>query len=418
MSASLEKIVIRDKNISYIYEESHQLPIVSLQLVFTGLRDISENNLSGIGNFTASLLNEGTTISGDENFSEKLDERAIQLSASANDGSLSIHLDVLKENLNPAIDLLAELIKYPNFQENPFNRVKNQILSDILQKESDFDYLANIGLNALLFNGTPLSKPQIGTIEDIEKISLKDIENLYKSKIVLSNLLPIIGGDINKTEAENIIFKLASLLENGEQGFTQNFAVTSSKGSEKISKLDTKQAYIYFGSPLNLKFGDNENYKMEIAFFILGSSGFGSRLMEEVRVKSGLAYSVRASSSLSKSRSYFSGHLQTKTTNLIKAKNLVIKVIEDFIKNGATLEELDSAKKFILGSEPLRTESLSQRMQRAFSEYHMNKPLGYSKIKLENILKLSLDDLNKFITEHSEILDLSFFIITAETESE
>ena len=149
MSASLEKIVIRDKNISYIYEESHQLPIVSLQLVFTGLRDISENNLSGIGNFTASLLNEGTTISGDENFSEKLDERAIQLSASANDGSLSIHLDVLKENLNPAIDLLAELIKYPNFQENPFNRVRNQILSDILQKESDFDYLANIGLNAL-----------------------------------------------------------------------------------------------------------------------------------------------------------------------------------------------------------------------------------------------------------------------------
>lgn len=418
MSTSLEKIVIRDKNISYIYEESHQLPIVSLQLVFTGLRDISENNLSGIGNFTASLLNEGTTISGDENFSEKLDERAIQLSASANDGSLSIHLDVLKENLSPAIHLLAELIKYPNFQENPFNRVKNQILSDILQKESDFDYLANIGLNALLFNGTPLSKPQIGTIEDIEKISLKDIENFYKSKIVLSNLLPVIGGDINKTEAENIIFKLASLLENGEQGFTQNFAVTSSKGSEKISKRDTKQAYIYFGAPLNLKFGDNENYKMKIASFILGSSGFGSRLMEEVRVKSGLAYSVKASSSLSKSRSYFSGHLQTKTTNLIKAKNLVIKVIEDFVKNGATLEELDSAKKFILGSEPLRTESLSQRMQRAFSEYHMNKPLGYSKIELDNISKLSLDDLNKFIKEHSEILDLSFFIITAETESE
>ena len=66
----------------------------------------------------------------------------------------------------------------------------------------------------------------------------------------------------------------------------------------------------------------------------------------------------------------------------------------------------------------MRTESLSQRMQRAFSEYHMNKPLGYSKIELDNISKLSLDDLNKFIKEHSEILDLSFFIITAETESE
>ncbi len=415
MGSNLNKIQIGDHNISYIYEESHQLPIVSLQLVFRNLRELSDDkNLSGIGNFTASLLNEGTLISGDENFSEKLDERAIHLSVSARDGFLVINLDTLKEHFSRSIELLTELLRYPNFQEKPFNRVKNTILSSILQRNSNFDYVAQIGLNSVLFNNTPFEKPSIGTAEDIQKIFLKDIENFYKSKIVLSNLVVVIGGDLNNSEVEENIQKIASVLPIGNAGSNINYSVTSSKGTEKIEKKDTKQAYIYFGSPLNLIYGDEENYKMKVASFILGSSGFGSRLMEEIRVKSGLAYSVTASSSITLSRSFFSGHLQTKTANLQKAKDKVILLIEDFVKNGATQEELDSAKKFILGSEPLRTESLSQRMQRAFNEYSMNKPIGYAKLELEKINALSLDDLNNFIKNHKEILDLSFYIITAE----
>ena len=146
--------------------------------------------------------------------------------------------------------------------------------------------------------------------------------------------------------------------------------------------------------------------------FILGQSGFGSRLMEEIRVKHGLAYSVYAYVTNKKSHSYFSGYLQTKLENTKKAKDMVENIINDFVKNGATKEELDSAKKFILGSEPLKTETFSQKLNRAFSLYYKNLPFSYIEQELNNINNISLEELNSYIKEHQEIKNLTFSILT------
>jgi predicted Zn-dependent peptidase len=116
--------------------------------------------------------------------------------------------------------------------------------------------------------------------------------------------------------------------------------------------------------------------------------------------------------SINKSYSYFSGYLQTKLKSQDEAIKVVKEVIEEFTKNGVTQKELDAAKKFLLGSEPLRNETLSQRLGRAFSEFYKGKPLGYSKKELQKIEKLTLEELNKFIKSHPEINELSFSIVT------
>ncbi len=161
-----------------------------------------------------------------------------------------------------------------------------------------------------------------------------------------------------------------------------------------------------------MKTGDVNDYKAKVASFILGESGFGSRLMEEVRVKKGLAYSVYSRSSISKSHSSFTGYLQTKNSNLKEAEKLVKEVIVKFVKNGVTKDELEQAKKFILGSEPLRNETLSQRLSRVFFEYYNGYKLGHSKKVLDEIEKLQLGDLNDFIKKHNEITKLSFSVVT------
>jgi len=134
--------------------------------------------------------------------------------------------------------------------------------------------------------------------------------------------------------------------------------------------------------------------------------------MEEVRVKRGLAYSAYGRFVVNKSSSYFTGYLQTKLESQKEAIDVVKDVITNFIKKGVIKEELESAKKYYLGSEPLRVETLNQRVGRAFSEYYSGAGLGFSKEKLEIIKNLKLEDLNKFIKEHSEIGKLSFFIVT------
>jgi len=152
----------------------------------------------------------------------------------------------------------------------------------------------------------------------------------------------------------------------------------------------------------------------EVASFILGSSGFGSRLMEEIRVKKGLVYSVYSRFSINKTHAYFSGYLQTKIESGDEAVKSVKDVVELFLDKGVTQEELTSAKQFIIGSEPLRNETLSQRLNRAFQEYYTNRPLGSSKEKLKKIEAMSLEQLNSFISKHKEIAQLSFSVVTGE----
>jgi predicted Zn-dependent peptidase len=134
--------------------------------------------------------------------------------------------------------------------------------------------------------------------------------------------------------------------------------------------------------------------------------------MEEIRVKRGLAYSAYASVHVTKSSSSMSGYLQTKLDSLDEAKATIKEVITKFVKQGVSKLELAQTKKFLLGSEPLRVETMSQRLNRTFQEYYRGYDLGHSKKELEKIENLKLDDLNQFIKQHNEILQMSFAIVT------
>ena len=133
-----------------------------------------------------------------------------------------------------------------------------------------------------------------------------------------------------------------------------------------------------------------------------------------MRVKRGLAYSAYGRVVLNKSSSYFTGYLQTKLESQNEALKVVKAVIDDFVKKGVTQQELEDAKMFILGSEPLRNETLSQRLGRAFNEYYKGLGLGHSKKELEKIEALKLDDLNAFIQAHPEIMKLTVAIVMDE----
>ncbi len=411
MSAIIKKINISGVQVPVIYEQDNSLPVVSLELIFRNSGSLEDGNFPGLARFSSKMFNEGTKTLGSTKFSEILDDNAISLNASNGNETFVFDLNVLKEKFPLAIKELKELLKDPNLSEESLKKVKTMTLGELLSKEDDFDYIASLNLKEILFDGTPLGHNSLGNKESIKSLKLENIESFIRKHIVLNRAMVVIGGDIEETKAIKYIEKFLSELPKGE---CQKVGFYNANDKEKIRiiKKETKQAYVYFGAPFYLKVNDKDAYKAKVAGFILGSSGFGSRLMEEIRVKKGLAYSVYSKINLNKSYSNFSGYLQTKIQTKDEAIACVKEIIENFIKKGATEEELNSAKEFLEGSEPLRVETLSQRLNRAFFEYYRGLKIGYSKDELKLIKQLSLKDLNDFISKHSEILKLSFSIVT------
>jgi predicted Zn-dependent peptidase len=383
-----------------------------MQLVFTGSGSIDEGKHIGLARVAAKMMNEGSLKRGSAGFADALDARAIQLSANAGNETFVIELGSLKEEFDTGLSLLSEQLSEPNFTPKTLEKIKTMTLSSISRKEDDFDTVASDELKAVLFEGTPMATPNIGTTASISALKLDDVTHFETSHLVLSNALIVMGGDLNLSDAKKKIEKLLSVLKVGKKSVTGHYEPRSTPKESILKRPHTEQAYLYFGSPFAMREGDPEFYKARVAMFILGSSGFGSRLMEEIRVKRGLAYSAYSRLSVAKTNTYFSGYLQTKLESQAEAKKTVVEVIDTFVHDGVTQSELDQAKKFLLGSEPLRVETLSQRLGRTFSEYYSGKPLGSSVEELESIRNLSLDDLNDFIKRHGEIKNLSYAIVT------
>lgn len=412
MANTLLHLDIDGVSVPVIFEEDRSLPTLSLKVIFLDAGSIKDGDKSGISKLSFRLLNEGTKKLGSTKFATLLDEKAIKLSAYSGFETAGIEFSCLKEYADEAVKLTKDLLKDPNYSEDSLSKIKLITASQIAKSEDDFDHVADTALKKEIFKSTPLQNDAMGTKESITAISLSDVKSFLANNITLSNSVVVIGGDIDKNEAFAYTKAILAGLAKGAKNHKEQYFEAKSSGKEVKTKKKTEQAYIYFGAPANIKAADKDAYKAKLAGFILGSSGFGSRLMEIIRVKNGLAYSAYGRFNLSKTHSYFSGHLQTKPQNEEKAKELVKKTIEEFVNGGVTQKELDGAKNFILGSEPLRAETLSQRLSRSFNEFYLGQELGHHKTELELIKNTTLQELNDFIKSHPEITNLTVSVVT------
>ncbi len=411
MAAQIDSIKVEGIDVPLIFEKDTRLPLVNTQIIFTNSGSITDTKIAGLAKFSAKILNNGTKKLGSNGFATALESRAIHLSAHTGTETFVIETGSLKEEYTDSMKYLKDLLKDPNYTDENLKQVKTMTIGSLSKKENDYDYVASNELKKLLFAGTPLANPSAGTIKSVESIQLKNVEDFVKKHLVIARAIVVVGGDVDLQSVKKEVKKVLKLLPKGEKKPLAHYEASSTP-KESILKRDTKQAYIYFGSPYNMAVNDPDYYKARVATFILGTGGFGSRLMEEIRVKRGLAYSAYARVHVSKSSSYLTGYLQTKIESMDEAKKTVSAVIEKFVKEGVTQEELEQTKKFLLGSEPLRVETMSQRLNRTFMDYYKGFSLDHSAKELQKIKALQLKDLNAFIGQHKEILEQSFAIVT------
>ena len=410
MAAFVHEIEVKESKVPVVFEQEKYLPIVSIQLVFKNAGHLS-NTKDGLADMSARLMNEGTSKEGSVGFATKLDAHAVDIGAHVGRESFMIEVSSLKSEFPYAVERLEELLKDPNYTQEALAQIKHQKIGWLTQKKSDFDYIAGSSLRATLFKGSALARPYDGTIESIESMSLEDIQTFITTHLGYNNAIGVVGGDITLDEAEGYLKKLLAVLPKVEEKEVQRIQASDKKEVVLIDE-DTQQAYIYFGAPFNYSYKEKDQYLAKIAEYLLGGAGFGSRLMEEIRVKRGLTYGVYSSFRRTKPVSYLSGYMQTKLSTQDEAKDLIQEVVDTFVKEGITQKELDDTKNFLLGSEPLRTETLSQRLHRAYNDFYYGRPLDFSKAQLKKIESVTLDEVNAFIKAHTELSDITFSIVT------
>ena len=158
-----------------------------------------------------------------------------------------------------------------------------------------------------------------------------------------------------------------------------------------------EQSHIWIGAPMLARHQIEDIFPFFVANYILGGSGFGSRLTTEVREKRGLSYSVFSGFSLLKQKGPFFIGLQTSKQNTTVALKVVQKTLTDFVNNGPDELELEKAKTGLIGGFALKLDSNKKALMNLSQIAYYGLPLDYLDNWVDRIASVTKEDVKRVL---------------------
>jgi zinc protease len=134
--------------------EKTGLPLVNIQLVFNAGAIAEPADQPGLASLTAAMLTMGTTTRTATQIADEIEFLAVGLSAGAGRETGAVSLSTLTRNLEPALDVFADVVMNPAFSEQEWTRVKADRLAAISQSRDQAATLASEEFSRRIFGAT------------------------------------------------------------------------------------------------------------------------------------------------------------------------------------------------------------------------------------------------------------------------
>lgn len=349
---------LADSGARVYFVENHDLPILDVSVDFAAGSGFDTPEKSGLAGLTHGLLDLGAEGLSEDDIARKIADIGAQLGEHFDVDRSGITLRTLSSKVerDQALDILARVLQRPLFPENVLAREKARVIAGLKEAETKPDSIASKAFSKAVFGAHPYGLPASGEVASVEKIQRADIEAFYRSHYSAKAAVIAIMGDITRAEAESIARQITAQLP--AAGAVQRIAPVEMqiRPSEQRIVHPATQSHILTGVP-GMARNDPDYFPLYVGNYILGGGGFVSRLMNEVREKRGLAYSVYSYFIPTLQPGAFQVGLQTKKEQADLALQLIRDTLREFIAKGPTAKELLAAKQNIIGGFPLRIDS-------------------------------------------------------------
>ncbi len=339
------------------FVESRELPILDVSVDFRAGSSTDTPDKSGRAGLTLYLLTLGAGGLTEDQISRSIADVGAQLGAHFDEDRAGVTLRTLssERERRQALDILARVIQQPAFDVNVLEREKARVVSGLREADTKPGTIADRTLMKMLYGGHPYGLRGSGEVDTVSALQRKDLVDLHRLRYSAADAVVSVMGDVSRAEAAAIAESLTRELAREKPGYDLSEVTPPVADTKRISHPAT-QSHILLAYP-GLRRDDPDYFPLLVGNHILGGGGFTSRLMEEIRQKRGLAYSVHSHFSPLKEQGPFEIGLQTRKEQSEEALTLTRKVLSDFVAGGPTEKELVEARQNIIGSFPLRIDS-------------------------------------------------------------
>lgn len=330
---------------------------------------------SGISHFTEHTLFKGTQKKSASVINSYLDKLGGELNAYTTKEEIVLHSTVLKEDLPKAGSLLMELATCATFPEDEITTERGVVTDEIKSyKDSPSDDIYD-KFEEKLFAGHPLSKPILGTISSVRKITSEELHRFVQTKFRPEKMALSIVADIDEKKMESLVMKLSDkffspigcLRDAGLNRSMQAGTLSDSEAViEKASILNVfeetlvrknHEANAVIGGYAPSLYGGGERTAAILLSNILGGPASNSLLNSILREKHGWVYGVESSYTQYADTGIMAICLGCEKENLDKCLSAVRKEILKIQSFDLSERKLAAAKKQLLGQLAISSDN-------------------------------------------------------------
>ena len=349
-----------NNGLTVIIRENHNNPTVSLSgLVRAGKID-DPANLPGVGNFTVSMLSNGTDKHTKMELAQIMEDAGLELSFSPSREYFTYAGRSLTEDFELLLDLLAEQLLEPSFPEDEIEKTRRQILAGLLDSENDtFDQAFYTGRDLIYGLNHPFSGRVEGRTGVVERISRDDLAAWFVENVIPDGAVLTIVGDVDAADALSAIKRRfnrwqsrgdarGELLARGAE-----FNTEMAGQRQDLALADKSNASLVWLGPGPSKLGRQDWAERLMAVFILGGDMY-SRLNERLRIKEGLTYGSFAWFSNGRAAGPLCVAVQVAPHNVDAAIAATNEELTRYADEGPSAEELELARSYLTGNFPVK----------------------------------------------------------------
>lgn len=359
--------------------EAHKVPTFNMQLVVLsgGLSD--KPDYRGLSTFTAALLREGTSKRSSKEIAEQVD--ALGATLNANSGLSSMTSNVitsgLVENLDQTLDLFADVIRNPTFPQAEVGKYKTRTLAQLQFQRSIPQFLAAEQFQRAIYGTNHPASLVAPPAESLKKLTSKDLAEFHATYYRPNNAILAVVGDVTMKE---LMPKLEKAFGDWEKGTVPATSIppAPAQSDARIYLIDrpgSVQTSLTLGN-LGIERTSPDYFAVLLADRVLGGGPSG-RLFLNLREANGYTYGAYSNFGGSKFKGTWTSSSDVRTEVTEGAMKEFMYELNRLRNDTVPAEELDNAKRAIIGSFALSLEQPQALLQNIITQKLYNLPVDY-----------------------------------------
>ena len=383
--------------------EHHELPVVSMNLVMKSGGASDPTDKAGLASLTADMMDEGTASRSSLEISDQLSRIGASLLISTGWDSTTASLLSLTRQLDPALEIYADVLSHPSFPESDLQRIRLNRLAALKQQRDSPEAIAGRVFQSALYNHEhPYGHPLSGDETSLASLSVADARKFYETFYRPNNSTLIVVGDVNPDAVTQKLEKAFAEWKPAEVPAVNVSAAPQPRDRAMIYLVDrpgSVQSVIQIGQ-VGVPRSSADYFPLFVMNRILGGTS-SSRINLNLREDKGYTYGASSAFSFRRGAGPFSAQAPVQG---FSTKESIVEFMKELrgIRGEipVTEEELEAAKQSVIRAYPRGFETPAQIAGQLEAMVTYDLPNNYFNNYIQNIQAVTLADVNRVANKY------------------